>query len=142
MATNPPATKSTFEADFDRFIQTTLEAIPTIPGLSVAVVKDGKAIYTKGFGYADKENGIVATANTSFYIASSTKSFTGLMAALLDEKGVIQLDDPVTAYLPAELFPEEVNKSKCATCLPTPWAWRMGPSPCGWPSPASTATRS
>lgn len=109
MATNPPATKSTFEADFDRFIQTTLEAIPTIPGLSVAVVKDGKAIYTKGFGYADKENGIVATANTSFYIASSTKSFTGLMAALLDEKGVIQLDDPVTAYLPAELFPEEVN---------------------------------
>lgn len=109
MASNPPAAESAFEADFDRFIQSTLEAIPTIPGISVAVVKEGKAIYAKGFGYADKENGIEATANTSFYIASSTKSFTGLMAALLDKKGVIQLDEPITAYLSAELFPEQVN---------------------------------
>ncbi len=109
MAAATPVPESTFEADFDGFIQSTMEAIPTIPGLSVAVVKDGQAIYTKGFGYADKEGGIKATANTSFYIASSTKSFTGLMAALLDQKGIIQLDELITAYLPAELFPEEAN---------------------------------
>ncbi|MCO6492964.1 MAG: serine hydrolase [Phaeodactylibacter sp.] len=109
VASNPPAAEKTFEADFDNFIQSTLEAIPTIPGLSVAVVKDGKPVYAKGFGYADKENGVDATANASFYIASSTKSFTGLMSALLDERGIVKLDEPITAYLPAELFPAEVN---------------------------------
>ena len=109
MAANPPVSENTFEADFDHFIQSTMAAIPTIPGLSVAVVKDGQLIYTKGFGYADKENGIKATEQASFYIASSTKSFTGLMAALLDRKGLIQLDKPITTYLSPELFPEAVN---------------------------------
>ncbi|MCB0562824.1 MAG: beta-lactamase family protein [Phaeodactylibacter sp.] len=109
MASDPPAAENAFESDFGQFIQTTMEAIPTIPGISVAVVKDGQPIYTKGFGYADKENGVKATEQTSFYIASSTKSFTGLMAALLDQKGLIQLDEAITTYLPAELFPDAVN---------------------------------
>ncbi|MCO6475349.1 MAG: beta-lactamase family protein [Phaeodactylibacter sp.] len=93
----------------DQFIQSTLEDIPTIPGLAIAVVKDGQTVYAKGFGYADKEKDIKAKKNTSFYIASSTKSFTGLMAALLDKKDVIRLNEPITTYLSAELFPEAIN---------------------------------
>src|SRR5436305_7735210 len=100
------ATFSTFFAgasersDIDRFIASTLRAFPEVPGLSVAVVKDGKPFFATGYGYADIASKRVMTATTPVYIASSTKSFTGLMCAMLAEKGKGDLDKPIVGYLP------------------------------------------
>ena len=65
-----------------------------VPGFAVAVVKDDEVVYVRGFGWADVENARKVTPDTVFYIASSTKAFTGTAAALLDERGELDLDTP------------------------------------------------
>ena len=76
-----------------------LFALDFAPGMAVAVVRDTQVIYAKGFGWADVEARRPVTPETIFYIASTTKSFTGLAAALLDEQGRIDLDAPLSRYL-------------------------------------------
>ena len=75
-------------------------ALDLAPGMSVAVVRDTQVIYAKGFGWADVEAKRPVTPETIFYIASTTKSFTGLAAVLLDEQGRLDLDAPLSRYLP------------------------------------------
>lgn len=71
------------------------------PGLGVAVVRDGEVVYLRGFGYADVEEGRrVDPAETLFYLASTSKSFTGLTTALLAHEGQIELDAPLSRYIP------------------------------------------
>jgi CubicO group peptidase (beta-lactamase class C family) len=71
-----------------------------IPGVAVAVVtRDGPA-YLRGFGVRDVHTREPVMPATGFYIASSTKSFTGTLAAILDQRGVISLDAPLSRYLP------------------------------------------
>lgn len=71
-----------------------------IPGVAIAVVtRDGPA-YLRGFGVRNVRTREPVTPQTGFYIASSTKSFTGTLAALLDERGTIGLDAPLSRYLP------------------------------------------
>ncbi|HEY0017924.1 MAG TPA: serine hydrolase domain-containing protein [Longimicrobium sp.] len=71
-----------------------------IPGVAIAVVtRDGPA-YLRGFGVRDVHTREPVTPETGFYIASSTKSFTGMLAAILDQRGVISLDAPLSRYLP------------------------------------------
>jgi CubicO group peptidase (beta-lactamase class C family) len=57
---------------------------------------------------ADREAGIKADTDTLYYIASSTKSFTALTAAMLDQEGKIKLSDPVTKYTPGVRFKSEI----------------------------------
>lgn len=83
----------------DAFIEAAME-LEVAPGLAVAVVRGDDVLYLKGFGYADIETGRRVTPETVFYIASSTKSFTGLAAAILHERGELDLDAPLTRYLP------------------------------------------
>ncbi|HEX6126594.1 MAG TPA: serine hydrolase, partial [Pyrinomonadaceae bacterium] len=63
--------------------------------------------------FANKETGTRADANTLYYIASSTKSYMGLAAALLDREGKIKLSDPITKYTQGVAFktpiPEKVT---------------------------------
>lgn len=71
-----------------------------VPGIAIAVVtRDGPA-YLRGFGVRDVRTREPVTPQTGFYIASSTKSFTGTLAALLHQRGVISLDAPLSRYLP------------------------------------------
>ena len=77
-----------------------LFALDLAPGMAVAVVRDTQVIYAKGFGWADVEAKRPVTPETIFYIASTTKSFTGLAAVLLDEQGRFDLDAPLSRYLP------------------------------------------
>ncbi len=70
------------------------------PGMSVAVVVGDSVVYLKGFGYADREARRPATPRSIFYIASATKSFTGMAAAILDTRGTIDLDSSLAHYLP------------------------------------------
>jgi len=70
------------------------------PGLAVAVVRDGKIVYAKGFGYRDRETGDEVSPETLFPIGSCTKAFTATALALLASKGKFDLDAPVERYIP------------------------------------------
>ena len=71
-----------------------------IPGLAVAVVRDGKIEKIKGYGVANLEWQSPVAPDTAFQIASSTKPLTGTALMLLVEEGKLALDDPVSKYLP------------------------------------------
>jgi len=71
-----------------------------IPGLSIAVVKDGQVIYAKGFGYRDVEKKLSVTTDTLFAIGSVSKSFTSLVFGTLNDEGKVDWDKPIRAYLP------------------------------------------
>ncbi len=69
-------------------------------GFAIAVVQDGKVIYSKGFGYRDVKNQKPVTTKTLFAIGSSTKSFTVMSLAALVDQGKLDWDKPVREYLP------------------------------------------
>ena len=71
-----------------------------IPGLSVAVLEDGKLLWTEGFGFADIEAKVPATPDTPYHIASITKTFTALLVWRLVEQGKLALEAPVSRYVP------------------------------------------
>ncbi|NRD77672.1 beta-lactamase family protein [Bacillus sp. BRMEA1] len=66
----------------------------------VLVAKDGKTIFEKGYGYANKEAGISNGADAEFKIASLTKSFTAVSILQLEEQGKLRTTDPVSKYIP------------------------------------------
>jgi CubicO group peptidase (beta-lactamase class C family) len=70
-----------------------------IPGMSLAIVKDGEVIFMKGFGYKDFERKIPVTAETQFAIGSSSKAFTALSVLMSQDEGRLSLDDSPKKYL-------------------------------------------
>lgn len=72
----------------------------TPPGISLVVVKDDSIVYKKGFGWADKPEEIRASPETVYHWWSITKIVTAMAILQLQEQGRLQLDDPVTQYLP------------------------------------------
>jgi CubicO group peptidase (beta-lactamase class C family) len=97
--------------EIDAFIERAMAANVT-PGLSVAIVRGSEVIYAKGFGFADRELGRRATADTQFYIASTTKSFTALAAALLGARGELSLDEPLSQALTRARFHPDINPAQ------------------------------
>jgi CubicO group peptidase (beta-lactamase class C family) len=71
-----------------------------IPGLSAAILEDGEVLWTEGFGYADVERRVPATPDTLYHIASVTKTFTAILVLQLVEQGKLDLDAPVSRYVP------------------------------------------
>ncbi len=69
-------------------------------GLSVAVVKDGKTLYSKGFGYRDLNQKLPVTENTLFHIASMTKAFTGSLLGILEAENLLSLKDKPSMHVP------------------------------------------
>lgn len=70
------------------------------PGASVAVAKDGKIVFSKGYGLANLEYGIRNAPATVFHIASVSKQFTTFAALLLEADGKLSMDDDVRKYIP------------------------------------------
>lgn len=66
-----------------------------IKGASVAVTKDGRLVYAKGFGYADEENGELVDPSHIFRLASVSKLITAVAVMRLEEEGRLSLDQPV-----------------------------------------------
>jgi len=97
--------------DIDRFVDTTLQTLPEIPSIGLAVVHDGKS-YVRGYGYANLERGEKATANTGYYNGSNTKAYTATLCAMLAQQGRIDLDAPVTTYIPELRFPPPIDPAK------------------------------
>jgi CubicO group peptidase (beta-lactamase class C family) len=77
-----------------------------IPGAVALIVKDGKTVYFKSFGYADVASKAPMQKDSIFRIASMTKAVTTVAVMTLYEKGYFQLNDPVSRYLPAFSNPE------------------------------------
>ena len=75
-----------------------------IPGGAVAVLRDGKLIYARGFGYADVENKTSVQPDALFRIASVSKSITAVAVMKMVEEGKLKLDDRVAPYI-AHLTP-------------------------------------
>ncbi len=72
-----------------------------LPAVSIALVDDQKVVWSKGFGFADPAKKIPATAETVYRVGSVSKLFTDIAVMQLVEKGVLDLDAPVTRYLSA-----------------------------------------
>jgi CubicO group peptidase (beta-lactamase class C family) len=86
-------------ADFDAFVQQQLQ-LWNVPGVSVAVVKDGRVVLARGYGLRDLARRLPMTEHTVQPIASSTKSFTVASLATLVRDGKLQWDQPVREVLP------------------------------------------
>lgn len=71
-----------------------------VPGLAVAVVKDGKVAFARGYGVREAGGTAAVDADTRFALASTCKALTAAGIALLVEAGKVAWDDPVTKYLP------------------------------------------
>ena len=84
--------------DFENFVAEEMKA-QRIPALSVAVMKDD-FIWSKGFGLADLENNVAATAESSYRMASVTKPMTAVAILKLVEQGKVDLDAEVQKYVP------------------------------------------
>jgi CubicO group peptidase (beta-lactamase class C family) len=78
----------------------------SLPGLSVALVREGEVAYARGFGLRDLSRGLPATPDTLYGIGSVTKSFTALAVLKLAEEGKLSLEDPVEAHLPFPYRPK------------------------------------
>ncbi len=85
------------EASLDNFIQQTM-AEGAIPGMALAIVKDGKVSLARGYGVTG--GGLPFTADTPILIASLSKAMTAAVALMLVAEGRIDLDAPAQFYLP------------------------------------------
>jgi CubicO group peptidase (beta-lactamase class C family) len=81
-----------------------------IVGTVVIVAKDGKIVYKRAAGLADRENNIPVKTDTIFRLASMSKTIVSVAALSLIQSGKLKLDDPVTKWLP-EFQPKLANGS-------------------------------
>ena len=82
----------------DDFIRAEMKR-QNIPGLSLAIVKDGQIIKAAGYGLADRTLKIPATPETVYKIASVSKQFIATGIMLLVQEGRLGVDDPISKYL-------------------------------------------
>ena len=97
---SPSPDRSAFVAAVDAVAAEALQRGP-IAGLSIAVFEHGRPVLAKGYGFADVEEQIAATADTSYPIASVSKHFTAAAILRLADQGRLALDDPLSRFFPA-----------------------------------------
>jgi CubicO group peptidase (beta-lactamase class C family) len=85
------------QLDFSSLDQTVIEAMKRsqTPGAALAVIRNDRIIYAKGYGTANIETGETVTADTLFRLGSTTKMFTAAALVMLAEEGKLKLDEPV-----------------------------------------------
>lgn len=85
--------------DLDQYIAKVLDGFD-VPGVGIAVVKDGKTILAKGYGVKRLGDPQPVDGNTLFSIASNSKAFTGTAIGMLVDEGKLDWEDRVVKYLP------------------------------------------
>ena len=99
-AATPALTAQGFrQKDFDAYVARGLQTVRT-PGAAIAVVKDGRVLFAKGYGVRTLGDTARVDAHTLFQIASNTKAFTTAALAILADEGKLSWDDAVTKLLP------------------------------------------
>jgi len=93
---------SEFDGALERFGIQLAEGVTadSIGAISASVVVGDQVIWSRGFGWADRERQIPADAETIYRTGSISKSFTAVLMVQLAEKGILDLDDPVEKFLP------------------------------------------
>lgn len=76
-----------------------------LPGITVAVGRNGEVVWAEGFGWADLSHGTLATPETLYPVGSISKPMTTTAVGLLHERGKLDLDVPIQTYVPS--FPEK-----------------------------------
>lgn len=98
----PPAVESDIApVERSRQIARTLVTRNDAPGLSVAVARDGAIVWAEGFGWADVEAKKPITPQTRYRLGALSKPVTAFAAALLHDRGRLDLDAPIQQYVPA-----------------------------------------
>ena len=87
------------ESKLDALIQNTLKTFD-VPGISVGIIKDGKVVYSKGFGVTSLTTNQAMSDETLVGIASNSKGFTATALAILADEGKLNFDDKVSKYIP------------------------------------------
>jgi CubicO group peptidase (beta-lactamase class C family) len=110
VAASPSPAQRFRQKDFDAYVMHALRTLDT-PGAAVAVVKNGKLLFAKGYGVRRAGDPAPVDAHTLFQIASNTKAFTTAALAILADEGKLSWDDPVTKSLPGfQMFDPYVTR--------------------------------
>src|SRR3954464_739322 len=94
-----PQTTARAAPDIDAVVQRAMTTFE-VPGISLAIVKDGKVVVSKGYGVRALGQPAPVDAKTLFGIASNTKAFTATALGILVDEGKIRWDAPVIDYVP------------------------------------------
>jgi CubicO group peptidase (beta-lactamase class C family) len=98
-AAKAPAKPDPNSEKVDRLVRGMMQAL-SIPGLSLAVVRNGKTIQVGAYGLSNVEHDVPARPETVYLLASITKSFTAMAVLMLVEEGKIVLDEAISKHLP------------------------------------------
>jgi CubicO group peptidase (beta-lactamase class C family) len=109
-STEDPAGGAALAVEVDPELREQLDRIDTIidnkrrelhvPGVALAIIKDGKIVHARGYGYRDLEKKLPVTPQTQFAIGSATKAFTALATLMADQEGKLSLGDSPKSCVP------------------------------------------
>ncbi|HSH45859.1 MAG TPA: serine hydrolase [Longimicrobiales bacterium] len=105
LAPVPASAQAEFLQGFDAYVEEARQDWQ-VPGVAVAVVKDGRVVYARGFGQRDADVGGAVDEHTVFAIGSSTKPFTAAAVGMLVADGRVSWDDPVVEHMPGFRLPD------------------------------------
>ena len=94
-------------------------------GAILAVVEDGEVTFAGGFGWADEAMNVAASDKTAFRIGSISKTFVAVAAQWMAQRGLINMDEDITAYLEPD-FPAFDRPVTMRCCSPIRRALRTG----------------
>jgi len=115
---------------FNEFITKMMEEW-RVPGLGIAVIKEGEVVFSEGFGLRDIKRGLKVTPQSLFSIASCSKTFSAVSLAILVDEGKLGWDVPIKEYFPSLwLYDEYASnhitlKDLLAHCSGLPQHYRM-----------------
>jgi len=95
----PCPAQSEITAKVDEFINTEMRR-QRIPGLSLAIIRDGRPVIVKGYGFSNVEHQVPVKPETVFQSGSINKQFTATAIMILVEEGKLALDDKISKYFP------------------------------------------
>lgn len=105
--------------DFETYVNNAMKEWQ-VPGVAIAVIKDDKVVFAKGFGLRDINKTVAVDEHTLFAIGSSSKAFTTASLAMLVDDNKLKWDDPATKYLPGfQVFDPYASRELTVTDLVT-----------------------
>ena len=93
----------------DRLVEEVIDEFQITPGIAVGITRADQVLYARGFGYLNLDDCAPVTDKSVFYLLSVTKSFTGMLAALLHEEGILELDQSLAHYYPELTMQSPIN---------------------------------
>lgn len=111
----PPTTARADQFDSARTQIRDIMSAHHIPSVTVAVAHKGEIVWEEGFGWADVDGRVPATAHTPYAIASTSKPITTTALMALVARGVIDLDKPMNEYLGGQKLTARVGNAQDAT---------------------------